>query len=413
MLKDKIKVLLGKLRENLLEREQITQLILLSALAQEHSLLIGLPGTAKSFLAKKLKDVFDLHQDKEYLERLLTRFSVPEELFGPLSIKELEKDHYIRKIDGFLPTAKIAFLDEIFKANSAILNSLLSILNERLFDQGNQRIKTPLISLIAASNELPTTEELDALFDRFLIRYHLEYVSDDNFINLLKYQYHPNPILEEEKISFKELQEIQEKSKSISLHPETRKTLKLIKASLMEKKLDISDRRWTKILHILKVAAYCQGKTEIAITDLYLLPWMIWKKQSQFQEVQSIIFQHIEESIHFNNAHYQAILVAWQNQLEINTKNKNISADKVQKDITQIQEQLGDLITDVKKNLIDIKEQISHQHLWIHKWPLKLKNVEDALAKQAIEQLKVDELIQKFKAQFQALNKNQKQLESK
>ena len=103
----------------------------------------------------------------QYFERLLTRFSVPEELFGPLSMVGLEKDMYVRKIDGYLPTAQVAFVDEIFKANSAILNSLLTILNERLFDNGSERIEVPLLCLVGASNELPESEELDALYDRF------------------------------------------------------------------------------------------------------------------------------------------------------------------------------------------------------------------------------------------------------
>ena len=105
------------------------------------------------------------------------RFSVPEELFGPLSMRGLENDEYVRQTNGYLPTAEVAFVDEIFKANSAILNALLTLLNERLFDNGHSRLKVPLLTLIAASNELPESEELDALYDRFLIRRHVGQVS--------------------------------------------------------------------------------------------------------------------------------------------------------------------------------------------------------------------------------------------
>ena len=120
-----------------------------------------------------------------FFERLLTRFSVPEELFGPLSMRGLENDQYVRQTDGYLPTATVAFVDEVFKANSAILNSLLTILNERLFDNGNERVEVPLLCLVGASNELPESEELDALYDRFLLRCAVEQVSAAGLGDLL------------------------------------------------------------------------------------------------------------------------------------------------------------------------------------------------------------------------------------
>ncbi|EIE24598.1 hypothetical protein COCSUDRAFT_40953 [Coccomyxa subellipsoidea C-169] len=172
-LKQKILATVQALKEGLLEREMEVRLLLLAALAGEHLLLLGPPGTAKSELARRMARL----TGGTYFERLLTRFSVPEELFGPLSMKGLEDDEYVRQIDGYLPTSEVAFIDEIFKANSAILNALLTLLNERLFDNGNQRLRVPLLCLVGASNELPESEELDALYDRFLIRRHVAQVS--------------------------------------------------------------------------------------------------------------------------------------------------------------------------------------------------------------------------------------------
>ena len=173
-----LKASIEALEHGLVERCQTVRLCFLSALAGEHTLLIGPPGTAKSELARRLHTAF---RDASYFERLLTRFSVPEEIFGPLSIKALEEDRYERHTAGFLPEASIAFIDEVFKANSAILNALLTLLNERQFDNGAGRQNCPLISVIGATNDVPEDEVAEAFFDRFLVRLPVAPVSAAGF----------------------------------------------------------------------------------------------------------------------------------------------------------------------------------------------------------------------------------------
>jgi len=164
-----LKFILNKFRAGLIEREQHCSLMLLSLLCGEHSLLLGPPGVAKSQLCARITSL--ISKDEKMFQRLLTKFTLPEELFGPLSIQDLKLDRHHRITSGYLPEARVAFLDEIFKANSAILNSMLTILNERKFDNGTSRKDIPLLIAVAASNEYPAnTGELQALYDRFLFR---------------------------------------------------------------------------------------------------------------------------------------------------------------------------------------------------------------------------------------------------
>lgn len=183
-MKTRVTDLITVLSDGLYEREEIVAVSLLSVLSGQSIFLYGLPGTAKSLIARRLSTVY---KDSTHFEYLMQRFSTPEDVFGPVSIQELKQDNYIRKTKGYLPTADFAFLDEIWKSSPAILNTLLTIINERIYRNGGKDEKVPLKALIAASNETPPPNQgLEALYDRFVMRIIVNPMEErENFEKLL------------------------------------------------------------------------------------------------------------------------------------------------------------------------------------------------------------------------------------
>src|ERR1700731_723589 len=165
-------------------KQELIDLMCGAAIAQEPLLLVGPPGTAKSDLVLKFKDGLGL-SDEDYFEYMLTRFTEPSEIIGPIDIGLLREGRYVRREQGKLPTARLAFLDEIFKSNSAILNILLTIINERKFYQDGVPLPVRLCVLFAATNEVPEQGELAALKDRFVLKAESRSVQEDHFEQLI------------------------------------------------------------------------------------------------------------------------------------------------------------------------------------------------------------------------------------
>ncbi len=295
-MKERLRTLIEHLNHGLVEREAAIKAALLAMLAGENMLLVGPPGTAKSLIARKLAKCLDEGTDsqtgKAYFEYLLTKFTTPEEIFGPLSISELKQDRFRRNTAGYLPSVRVAFLDEIFKASSSILNALLTILNERTYHNGTEALKVPLQALIAASNELPNgQEELEALYDRFLVRSFVDYVRAENMPRLLE---GTAPFSELPKLTTIDVEAIRQAAEKVQLTADVVAALQRIwgehKRMFKEDRREkLSDRRLMKAVHLLRISAASNGRGEVDLSDILLLKDCLWNHPDNAHKVRQLV----------------------------------------------------------------------------------------------------------------------------
>ena len=332
---ERFKLLLREMNRGIYEKETEISLSLLAALAGESIILLGPPGVAKSMVARQLKNAF---RDAHSFEYLMSRFSTPDEIFGPVSIQKLKtSDTYERAVDGYLPTADVVFLDEIWKAGPAIQNTLLTVINEKIFRNGNREMHLPLKLLVAASNELPAKGEgLEALWDRFVIRIEsrpikmeknframllevkssLEVKSEErrvkkqsstaegkvNSTDLFEDTISDEQIGADVSISPAEYAEWSQAIDKIGVKEEVLDAISRIRKALRTVNVDeaaerrniyVSDRRWKNIVCLLRTSAFMQDREEVDICDLLPIYHCLWQEPEERDAIRSIVIRSL------------------------------------------------------------------------------------------------------------------------
>ena len=322
---ERFKLLLREMNRGIYEKETEISLSLLAALAGESIILLGPPGVAKSMVARQLKNAF---RDAHSFEYLMSRFSTPDEIFGPVSIQKLKtSDTYERAVDGYLPTADVVFLDEIWKAGPAIQNTLLTVINEKIFRNGNREMHLPLKLLVAASNELPAKGVgLEALWDRFVIRIEsrpikmeknframllevkssLEVKSEErrvkNSTDLFEDTISDEQIGADVSISPAEYAEWSQAIDKIGVKEEVLDAISRIRKALRAVNVDeaaerrniyVSDRRWKNIVRLLRTSAFMQDREEVDICDLLPIYHCLWQEPEERDAIRSIVIRSL------------------------------------------------------------------------------------------------------------------------
>ena len=308
---ERFKLLLQEMNWGIYEKNTEISLSLLAALAGESVILLGPPGVAKSMVARQLKTAF---RDAQSFEYLMSRFSTPDEIFGPVSIQKLKtSDTYERAVEGYLPTADVVFLDEIWKAGPAIQNTLLTVINEKIFRNGNREMHLPLKLLVAASNELPAKGEgLEALWDRFVIRIESRPIKlEKNFrAMLLEVKSEERGVKKQSSaaegkansnaITAEEYAEWTERIGKIGVKIEVLDAISAIRKSLRTVNVDeaaerrniyVSDRRWKNIVRLLRTSAFMQDREEVDICDLLPIYHCLWQEPEERDAIRNIVIR--------------------------------------------------------------------------------------------------------------------------
>ncbi|AFM05598.1 MoxR-like ATPase [Bernardetia litoralis DSM 6794] len=357
---EKLNSVLSFIKNSFVGKDEVIDLLGIALIARENAFLLGAPGTAKSAIIRMLSSSVKDGQNFEYL---LTRFTEPNELFGAFDIRKLKEGELITNTTGMLPEASVVFLDEIFNANSAILNSLLMALNERIFRRGQETKKLPALMFVGASNQLPEDEALGALLDRFLVRVKCENVNPNSLEAVLmagRKLEKGSSNNEQPIILPKEITELQNISKQVDLSEVLKTYLDLIH-SLRNTGVKVSDRRAVKIQNLVAASAVMCGREKAILSDLWVLKY-IWDNEEQVEILQGIIDAVIEKDLDRQNETGQS----FENHPQA-LSDKTPNAEELIKEILNLQKEWeNENQTYEKKNLIKDKlRYLQNRSNWI------------------------------------------------
>jgi MoxR-like ATPase len=281
-----------RLKARFVGRDEVIDLIALAVVAGEHLFLFGPPGTAKSLLVREFAGAVRCR----YFEYLLTRFSEPNELFGPIDMARLREGVVSTVITRMLPEAEFVFLDELFNANSAILNNLLTVLNERIYRRGAETHQLPLVSAFAASNHLPEDETLGALFDRFLLRCKVDSLPRPQLPALLAagWRIEQNGVAgkPDEALTADDLRQLRQRVKDVQLEHVLEIYADAI-SKIRDLGVAVSDRRAVKVLKLVAASAVLCGRTSANVSDLWVLRY-VWDRVEQLGPLGTLVSGMLE-----------------------------------------------------------------------------------------------------------------------
>jgi MoxR-like ATPase len=370
---EKLNTILLELKKDFIGKEDIIDLLGIALIAKENAFILGPPGTAKSAIVRALCKYIKEGKNFEYL---LTRFTEPNEIFGPFDIRKLKEGELMTNTEGMLPEASLVFLDEIFNANSAILNSLLMALNERIFRRGKETRLLPALMFVGASNMLPEDEALAALFDRFLIRVKSDYVPPEklNEVLLSGWKMEHSSSENNLEINIGTITQMQKESKQVVLDAVRTQYIDLILA-LRNAGIKVSDRRAVKLQNLIAASAYICGRKEAIVADMWVLKY-IWDTEEQMEILEGIVNTVIDKEQH-PQAHIQAY------------KNKSPNAEDIMKEVHYLAEQWQrEDISMQERNVIKDKlRYVQNRCDWIKSGEQKqfVQNNIDALWKKMLE----------------------------
>lgn len=299
---DHLNHILQHLKEKFVGKDDIIDLMGICLAGRENLFLLGPPGTAKSAMVKELSKLLN----GKTFEYLLTRFTEPNELFGPFDIRKLREGDLVTNTEGMLPEANLIFLDELLNANSAILNSLLMVLNEKVFRRGRENRPLPVVMIVGASNHLPEDEALHALFDRFLIRVKCDYVDPALLNNVLDagWKLEQKEMAGKPEISAEDIFKVQAMIGTVDLQEIRPAYINLVEM-LRNAGVQVSDRRAVKLQRLIAASALLCKRTTAIPSDMWVMRY-IWDTEEQQEVIAGIVNSVVEADKETPNQHPRA-----------------------------------------------------------------------------------------------------------